>query len=144
MLIAKIDGDVITVADYRALFPNTSFSSDGPSASWLADNNCAVVNLRKPHDSKTQKLVPAEPHLEFGEVFTVRVEQKTQEDYDAETASEAARVRSRRLDLLKDSDWTQVADAPVDKTAWATYRQALRDVTAQSGFPWEVTWPVAP
>jgi hypothetical protein len=56
----------------------------------------------------------------------------------------AGQVRSQRTDKLKDSDWTQVADAPVDQAAWATYRQALRDITAQPGFPWTVTWPTQP
>jgi hypothetical protein len=56
-------------------------------------------------------------------------------------AEQAKSVRTARDEKLKDSDWTQIADAPVDKAAWATYRQALRDVPAQSGFPWEVTWP---
>jgi hypothetical protein len=56
----------------------------------------------------------------------------------------AGQVRAERNDKLTASDWTQVADAPVDKTVWATYRQALRDVTAQSGFPWTITWPVEP
>jgi len=56
----------------------------------------------------------------------------------------AGQVRAERNDKLTASDWTQVADAPVDKQAWATYRQALRDVTAQSGFPWTITWPDAP
>ena len=56
----------------------------------------------------------------------------------------AARVRLDRDSLLAQSDWKQVADAPVDKTAWATYRQSLRDVPSQSGFPNEVTWPVEP
>ena len=37
------------------------------------------------------------------------------------------RMRLHRGRLLKDSDWTQVSDAPVDREAWATYRQALRD-----------------
>jgi len=59
-----------------------------------------------------------------------------------DTAS--ANVRGYRDNLLTDSDWTQVADAPVDKTAWATYRQALRDVTSQAGFPWAVEWPEQP
>jgi hypothetical protein len=59
-------------------------------------------------------------------------------------AEKAAQVRSQRTDKLKGSDWTQVADAPVDQAAWATYRQALRDITAQPGFPWTVTWPDAP
>ena len=59
-------------------------------------------------------------------------------------AEQAASVRSSRSDKLKDSDWTQVADAPVDKAAWATYRQALRDITTQAGFPWTVVWPTQP
>ena len=65
-------------------------------------------------------------------------------DDDAKTAKDAEQaksVREQRNQKLKDSDWTQLADSTADKTAWATYRQALRDITAQSGFPWEVTWP---
>ena len=46
------------------------------------------------------------------------------------------RMRNHRDRLLEESDWTQVADAPVDKEAWATYRQALRDFPA--------TWTVGP
>ena len=59
-------------------------------------------------------------------------------------AEQAKSVRDERTQKLKDSDWTQVADAPVDQTAWATYRQALRDVPSQAGFPWDVQWPVEP
>lgn len=62
----------------------------------------------------------------------------------AKDAEQAKSVREQRTQKLKDSDWTQVADAPVDKAAWAVYRQALRDVTSQAGFPWTVTWPEAP
>jgi hypothetical protein len=53
-------------------------------------------------------------------------------------------VRTERNKLLSESDWTQLSDAPVDKAAWATYRQALRDVPNQTGFPSEITWPDAP
>lgn len=64
---------------------------------------------------------------------------------DAENEiTKAAQVRAERNGKLTASDWTQVADAPVDKAAWATYRQALRDVTAQEGFPWTITWPEQP
>ena len=48
----------------------------------------------------------------------------------------AERMRLHRDHLLKESDWTQVADAPVDQQAWATYRQALRDFPA--------TWTAGP
>ena len=62
----------------------------------------------------------------------------------AKDAEQAKSVRQQRGEKLKDSDWTQVADAPVDQAAWATYRQALRDVTGQQGFPWTITWPTQP
>ena len=57
---------------------------------------------------------------------------------------EAEEIRTQRDALLKESDWTQVADAPVSQTAWADYRQALRDVPQQEGFPQEVVWPSKP
>lgn len=56
----------------------------------------------------------------------------------------AAEVRSNRDALLKDSDWTQVSDAPVDQAAWKTYRQSLRDISQQPSFPNTVNWPVSP
>jgi len=59
-------------------------------------------------------------------------------------AEQVKSVREQRSDKLADCDWTQVADSPVDKAVWATYRQALRDITKQDGFPWEITWPDAP
>ena len=59
-------------------------------------------------------------------------------------AEQSASVRTSRNDKLAQCDWTQIADSTADKTVWATYRQMLRDVTAQDGFPWNVTWPEAP
>ena len=62
----------------------------------------------------------------------------------AKDAEQAKSVREQRNQKLKDSDWTQVADAPVDQAAWAAYRQALRDIPSQQGFPWDVQWPTQP
>ena len=59
-------------------------------------------------------------------------------------AEQAKSVRNSRTEKLKDSDWTQISDSTADKAAWATYRTALRNITAQSGFPWTIEWPVAP
>jgi hypothetical protein len=59
-------------------------------------------------------------------------------------AERATSIRNLRTQLLKDCDWTQIADSTADKTAWATYRQALRDVPAQAGFPWTIDWPTQP
>lgn len=55
-----------------------------------------------------------------------------------------ARLRYWRDTELARTDWTQVADAPVNQAAWATYRQALRDLPASNDDPREIELPVAP
>ena len=60
---------------------------------------------------------------------------------------EAARIRAERDRLLRASDWTQMGDCPLvdgEKAAWAEYRQALRGVPQQAGFPGGVRWPAGP
>ena len=56
----------------------------------------------------------------------------------------AAEVRTERDAKLAETDWTQVADAPVDQAAWATYRQSLRALPEQAGFPNTIDWPTSP
>ena len=53
-------------------------------------------------------------------------------------------LRNSRNFLLQGCDWTQVSDAPVDATAWATYRQQLRDLPANTTDPRNVVWPEPP
>jgi len=67
--------------------------------------------------------------------------QAGQSDRDAQ---QAKAVRDDRNQRLADCDWTQLADAPVDKAAWAIYRQSLRDITKSDGFPWTMVWPIKP
>jgi len=59
-------------------------------------------------------------------------------------AEQADGVRRQRNEKLVECDWTQLADAPANNAAWAIYRQALRDIPLQDGFPWVVTWPEKP
>ena len=57
----------------------------------------------------------------------------------------AAAVRADRNSRLASSDWTQLRDVPDSiAVAWQPYRQALREVTTQAGFPEAVTWPEVP
>jgi hypothetical protein len=59
----------------------------------------------------------------------------------------AASIRAKRDALLAACDWTTLSDAPLttaQKTAWVSYRAALRDIPEQSGFPTSVIWPDAP
>lgn len=96
-----------------------------------------------PRDQKIEQ--ESKPSLVKG-VWTLGwvVSNKTDEEvaeYDEEVAQN---IRLERNNLLTASDWTQVVDAPVDQAAWAEYRQALRDITSQEGFPHNVVWPVKP
>lgn len=59
----------------------------------------------------------------------------------AQTEIEVREERGNRLQL---SDWTQTVDAPLtenEKARWREYRQKLRDIPEQTGFPEEVSWP---
>lgn len=67
----------------------------------------------------------------------------------APSAPTAEQLRSNRNDLLRSSDWTQLNDSPLSneqKTAWATYRQELRDITDLDAWPnlEDADWPVSP
>lgn len=56
-------------------------------------------------------------------------------------------AKQRRKELLANADWTQSPDSPLTdakKAEWATYRQALRDITDQSGYPMDINWPEEP
>jgi hypothetical protein len=60
-------------------------------------------------------------------------------------AQAAAGVRALRNVLIAQTDWTQAVDVPqATKDKWAPYRQALRDVPQQVGFPDNIQWPVKP
>jgi hypothetical protein len=69
---------------------------------------------------------------------------------DAELAAEAEKVRNYRDNLLNSVDlkccnaekWNKMADT--EKQAWEAYKQALRDVPTQAGFPYTVSWPAMP
>ena len=69
---------------------------------------------------------------------------RTVDDLAARLAQQAAAVRADRNARLAATDWTQIADSTADKPAWSTYRQALRDVPLQAGFPQNVSWPQKP
>ena len=139
---------VKTQEDQVQIFPydTGSFLRDNPNTSFpkpISDETLAdygvypVTQTSKPeHDAITHIAKPSAPELIDG-AWTQgwTVEPRT----DADT-----RARQHRNRLLAASDWTQVQDAPVDQAAWATYRQALRDITEQAGFPETIDWPVQP
>ena len=138
-------GAVMYESEFRALFPNTSLPSQLTEA--LINELGADVVFQGSQGNPTRYQYAFADGVEQtdGKWYTkYSVADMAQEAKDALDANQAKTIREQRDAKLADSDWTQVADAPVDKTVWATYRQALRDITSQSGFPWTVTWPDAP
>ena len=126
--------------------PNVSFPAD-PTDATLAEWNVFPVIYKSPPDYNpaTHNCTESNPTLiDDTWEMTWAVTPATPDEITERTAAKEGKVRYDRNSRLSDCDWTQLPDAPVDRTAWATYRQELRDITAQAGFPWDVQWPVAP
>jgi hypothetical protein len=137
MQIANQD---LIIKDHTEWFSNTSFGERGPSLDWIASEGYYIISAFKSYDHATEKLVSAAPHLFDGMCCIVDIEPLTAEELQSRVDTQWQVIRSQRNQMLKDSDWTQVADSPVNKAVWATYRQALRDVTQQAD-PFNIIWP---
>ena len=93
----------------------------------------------------TQTIVDDTPQIIDGKwtrVWTIR--EATEEELNIRTELKSEEVRKIRNQLLFLTDWTQLADSPVNSSIWSNYRQNLRDIPQQKGFPWEVEWPESP
>jgi hypothetical protein len=136
---------------YEAEFRAYTKANDGPTwgitTTEVLESLGADVVFEGPQAQPTRYQVAFRDGVEQieGKWYTkYSVSDMNQEAKDALDTAQAKAIRQQRTEKLKDSDWTQIADSTADKTAWATYRQALRDITAQAGFPWTITWPETP
>jgi hypothetical protein len=158
-------GAVMFVDEFRKLFPNTSmpqqlseelineFGGDvvleGPQASGGDHYQYSQAAGVEQIDGKwytKHVLGPVFTDTTFEGVTTTALEHETA--YKAmKDAEQAKSVRQQRDDKLKESDWRVIkaleSNTPQD-FAWAAYRQALRDITIQAGFPWTIDWPTNP
>lgn len=129
---------IYTIGDLRHDNPNVSFPKN-ISTETLAtyDVYPVKVTIAPKIDYKTHRHTNSVEQVsgEWTQVWEVV-------ELPVEKASE--NIRAYRNTLLSSCDWTQVADAPVDPAAWAVYRQALRDITSQESFPWNVEFPEPP
>ena len=100
MLIAKIENNDIVVADYKVMFPEVSFSVNGPDSEWLAENNCKRVNLWKEHTDQ-EKLVSSDPYVEGEWVYTVKVEAKTEEEIAADAAAKLQKLKTSIISIVQ-------------------------------------------
>lgn len=151
----RATGDVITLKQFKAANPNTSFPAqvtasdlDGFGYDPVLDGAAATVT--PPYEVSTRdgvEQIDGQWYSRFvvGPVFADSDEETA---YRAGVDADAARTARKDRDLkLARTDWTQMADSPLsdsDKTAWATYRQSLRDLPSATGFPHTMSWPTEP
>lgn len=78
-------------------------------------------------------------------LLTTSIHNKNSDQIAQYDANLAAQARTQRNKLLAETDWTQYKDIDESvSTQYTSYRQALRDLTSQSGFPLNITWPSKP
>ena len=154
MTLAKIkDGAIekypVGFGEIKTEFPNTSFPKNMASVDLTPFGYVNVADVAQPtYDPKTEKITQGTPVLSNG--VWVQSWQK-----DALSAGQIAEIkkatddakatseRNERNALLAATDYLALSDATLTD-AMKTYRQALRDVPAQSGFPDNITWPTKP
>ena len=159
----RATGAITTDSQLRAEFPNTSFPKvltpeiiDDLGYDPILESPQAVIT---PPYQYSQRAGIEEVN---GQWFTKYVAGPIFTDYEDEDGNiipaaqqeaayrvqkdeeQAKAVCADRNKRLADCDWTQLSDAPVSAAPWASYRQALRDISDQSGFPWEIEWPEEP
>ena len=156
MFVKATNGTVVqypyTVGDLRRDNPNTSFPKNVPEATMASFNMYPVTYEAAPsYNPLTQSIVTSsEPSLIDGAwTLTKTVEDLTDEQLTSKNANTALDHRTTRDKLLRDTDWTQMNDSPLTneaKTAWATYRQELRDLSDLDAWPnlADEDWPVEP
>ena len=139
----------IDLRHLRAAYPSTAFCLPLEAQDLSDFNAYPVETTTKPTiNALTHKIEEGTPAFSDGawrQVWNV-VELTDDEIQDINLAA-SIEVRAERDKKLTDTDWTQIPNNALSdesKTAWATYRQSLRDITADSGFPHSITWPDQP
>lgn len=151
----------VRIKDNETIFPYSlfQFRRDFPYVSivgaslvdvdqnFLKSNGIYDVKIKNPpsYDRKTEKLSPIILEKEDDVYYTkYEVISLNQKELEEVRENEIREVIQKRNQLLQNSDWTQLEDSPADKESWRVYRQALRDISLQNGYPFEVIWPSAP
>ena len=123
-----------------------------PDHAELASHNVYVTEYEALSPTSTQKVTWNETPTLANSVWTVSgtIVDKTQAEIDADldannaqTAMLAADIRQERDGLIASTDWWATSDRTITAEQTA-YRQALRDITGQAGFPENITWPTKP
>ena len=149
-MLVKIVNDAVDTFPYsvrklKEENPNTSFPKEMPPEALAEWGVYRVETATKPTPAPSQTVVPDDSPALVDSVWTLGW---TVRDWTADELTQLARnARYDRDEKLSESDWTQMPDSPLNSTikqSWFDYRIALRDITEQSIFPTDITWPTEP
>lgn len=138
-------GQVVMESEFRAMFPDTSFPV--PLTLSVINEFGGDPIMEGPQAQPTRYQTAYRNGIQEieGKWYTkYSVADMDDEAKAALDAQQAASMRAERNRRLSECDWTQITDSTADKQSWGIYRQSLRDVPSQEGFPWEINWPVTP
>jgi len=139
-----------TIETFKSEHKNVSFPSDISNKLLEKYNVYPVVASEKPeHDKTTQFTYPAElPTLIEGVwVLEWLIGEKDEAWIANDLKERKTEVRTIRDDLLTKSDWVTIRSIDINtpvEPEWLEYRQALRDIPLQEGYPWNIEWPADP
>ena len=154
-MYAKIEnGSVIkspyTIDDLKKDNPQTSFPAKISNELLDEFGVVTVVITQKPDTDHTKNVLFAPPQFnqETQQWETVWiVEDASQDEIDERVLAESEKVRKERNALIAETDWIVTKNLELNQNVpgrWEVYRQDLRDIPSQSGFPWNVVWPSKP
>ena len=125
--------------DFPAVVNGVSFSKASTEEDARANGLVPIVGDEPAYNPERERLAGPRYVIGSGQVERVFTVEAIPDE------EKAGQVRAERNAKIAASDWTQGKDIPDNiSSVWATYRQALRDVPQQAGFPWDVQWPTQP
>lgn len=147
MFRVRDTGEIQSEVEVRRRFPNTSIPKVMNSQVCDSLGVDPIISSTPPNPGRyfyvTKDGVVQDEQGSW--VWNWVVEEMTDEQKAEVDAEQASKIRHTRDMRLMESDWTQGKDiSSAISEEWATYRQELRDVSEQEGFPWNVIWPVKP
>lgn len=149
-MYALVNEEVVVeypIIDLRQRFPNISFPTQ-IETHHLPPGLVKVEPAPMPSVGRTQYVIEGVP-LKNGSVWIQvwEIHNKEASQLVSEQTVKAIAVRNERDGLLRQTDWVVTRSAETGEpipTNYSVYRQALRDITKQAGFPWDVIWPDRP
>jgi len=146
-------GDLMADSPYTNFPANTDLAAIFPVTDAAVQNGWSLVPvefLSSPSFDEssqicTQDLNPTLVNNVWVLGWTVR--EMTVQERDEATSRKSVAVRADRDQRLSKTDWRVLKayeSGGTENSVWVSYRQALRDVPAQAGFPWSIAWPIEP